>query len=218
MTLIYENNMCTFISTRPWTTLIYVIMCDRWPPWSPDQWDGTSATCRTIWKSGCIVTRKSSRRPPQIHGRTRLRNPDILTIMVCAEIWWRLIWVTTREAWLNSSRLLRWKTYRPAQRWRARKLYLFDGWVRRRNPILETIMDVPCVIIHYLPTIVCGNGRTQEEIGHVSHSRVSSTRLPDKACGITFREWIGRRLLVQRNVHDTMLSNMIILFVMPMLL
>ena len=48
-------------------------------------------------------------------------------------------------------------------------------------------MDVPCVIIHYLPTIVCGNGRTQEEIGHVSHSRVSSTRLPDKACGITFR-------------------------------
>ena len=193
-------------------------MCHRWPLWSLDQWDGTSTMCWTICKSDCIVLHKSSRHPPQMDGRTGLRSPDILTIMVCVEIWWSWIWEATRGAWLSSSRLLRWKTCRPSQRWRARKLYLFVGWVRRQNPVLQTIMDVLCVTIHYLPTIVCGNGRTQEEIGHVSHYRVSLIRLTGKACGTTLMKWIGRRLFMQRNVHDTMLFAMIILYVMPILL
>ena len=162
MILIYDSNMWTFISTRPWTTLIYVIMSDRCPPWSLDQWDGTSATSRTILKSGCIVRHKSSTRPPQMHGRTGLRNPDILTIMVSVEIWWRLIWVTTTGAWPNSSLLLRWNTFHRPKRLCERTVYLFGGWMCRHDHVQETITVVPCVSILYVTTIVCGSGRTSE--------------------------------------------------------
>ena len=75
------------------------------------------------------------------------------------------------------------------------------------------ILDVLCVITHYLPIIVCGNGRTQEERGHAFDCVVSETELRHKECGNTFLYHNDLRLETVRNVHVTMFYSMIQLFV-----